>query len=77
MNLPLIPSNNNAFLVKYYYRVVDEFINHTREWHNEFYYERKNSDTSSAEFKKNPDFIILDQEVGDITLLTSEEKTIQ
>ena len=52
----------------------DEFINHTREWHNELDYERKNSDISSAEFKKNPDFIILDQEVEDITLLTPEEK---
>lgn len=52
----------------------DEFINHTREWHNELDYERKNSDASSAEFKKNPDFIILDQEVEDITQLTLEEK---
>ena len=52
----------------------DEFVNHTREWHNELDYERKNSDTSSVEFKKNPDFIILDQEVEDITTMTPEEK---
>lgn len=52
----------------------DEFINHTREWHNELDYERKNSDASSCKFKKNPDFIILDQEVEDTTQLTPEEK---
>ncbi len=37
-------------------------------------YERKNSDTSFPEFKKNPDFIVLDQEVEEIMLLTPEEK---
>ena len=52
----------------------NEFINHTRQWHNELNYERKNNEKVSAEFKKNPDFIILDQEVEDITQLTPEEK---
>ena len=52
----------------------EEFINHTRNWHNELDYERKNDTTTSPEFKKNPDFVILDQEVEDITSLTEEER---
>lgn len=68
--------DSRAMGVKIYSKLYfpDEFVNHTREWHNELDYERKNSDTSSVEFKKNPDFIILDQEVEDITTMTPEEK---
>ncbi len=52
----------------------EEFINNTREWHNELDYERKNNDTSRNEFKKNPDFIILDQEQEDIEALSPDLK---
>lgn len=52
----------------------EEFINQTREWHNELDYERKNNTDQSNEFKKNPDFIVLDQEVEDITLLHPEDQ---
>lgn len=51
-----------------------KFINITREWHNELDYERKNVDTQNHQFKKNPDFIILDQECEDISQLSIEEQ---
>lgn len=54
----------------------NKFINITREWHNELDYERKNIDTQNREFKKNPDFIILDQECEDISQLSIEERKI-
>lgn len=52
----------------------EEFINHMREWHSELDYERKNDNPLAIEFKKNPNFIIIDQEVEDTTQLTPEEK---
>lgn len=51
-----------------------KFIDVTREWHNELDYERKNTDTQDHEFKKNPDFIILDQECEDMSQLSPEEQ---
>ena len=51
-----------------------KFIDMTREWHNELDYERKNPDTQSREFKKNPDFIILDQECEDMSQLSIEDQ---
>lgn len=51
-----------------------KFIDITREWHNELDYERKNEDTQNHEFKKNPEFIILDQECEDISQLSIEEQ---
>lgn len=50
------------------------FIDNTREWHNELDYERKNIDSSKLEFKKNPDFIIFDQECEDVSQLSLEEQ---
>ena len=52
----------------------DEFINNTRQWYNELDYERKNLDKVSKTFKKNPDFIVLDQEVEDVSVLPFEEQ---
>ena len=46
-----------------------EFINHTRNWHNELDYERKDSDSNSIHFKKNPDYLILDLECEDFEKL--------
>ena len=51
-----------------------KFIDITRKWHNELDYERKNIDTQTPEFKKNPDFIILDQECENISQLGIEEQ---
>ena len=51
-----------------------KLIDSTREWHNELDYERKNIDSQNPHFKKNPDFIILDQECEDISQLSMEEK---
>lgn len=51
-----------------------KFIDITREGHNELDYERKNKDIQTSEFKKNPDFIILDQECEDISQLGIEEQ---
>lgn len=52
----------------------NKFINSTREWHNELDYERKNTDSQKTHFKKNPDFIILDQECEDLSKLSIEEQ---
>lgn len=52
----------------------NKFIDNTREWHNELDYERKNTDTQNHEFKKNPDFVILDQECEDMSQLSVEEQ---
>jgi len=52
----------------------NKFINSTRQWHNELDYERKNADLQNIHFKKNPDFIILDQECEDISQLSLEEQ---
>lgn len=49
-------------------------IDSTREWHNELDYDRKNNDGVQDVFKKNPDFIILDQEVEDISVLEPEDR---
>ena len=64
---------SREMLVKIYSKLYfpEDFINHTRRWHNELDYERKDRHLSSSEFKKNPDFIILDQEVEDIDSLDS------
>lgn len=51
-----------------------KFIDSTRQWHNELDYERKNTDPQDPHFKKNPDFIILDQECEDISQLSAEEQ---
>jgi hypothetical protein len=51
-----------------------KFVDITREWHNELDYERKNDHTQNHEFKKNPDFIILDQECEDLSQLSIEEQ---
>ncbi|MGN1336975.1 MAG: hypothetical protein ACI4WW_00665 [Candidatus Coprovivens sp.] len=51
-----------------------KFIDSTREWHNELDYERKNDDSQNPHFKKNPDFVILDQECEDISQLSIEEQ---
>lgn len=51
-----------------------KFVDSTREWHNELDYERKNMDPQNPHFKKNPDFIILDQECEDISQLSLEEQ---
>lgn len=50
-----------------------QFINHTRRWHNELDYERKEK-VSSEIFKKNPDFIILDQECENLDELSPGER---
>ena len=50
------------------------FINSTRKWHNELDYERRNTDTHKTNFKKNPDFIILDQECENISQLSEEDQ---
>ncbi len=49
-----------------------KFIDNTREWHNELDYERKSTDSEKGEFKKNPDFVILDLECEDISKLSQE-----
>jgi hypothetical protein len=54
----------------------EKLIDITRKWHNELAYERKNIGDSSGVFKKNPDFIILDLETQDISLLEPEEQKI-
>lgn len=51
----------------------NQFINHTRKWHNELDYERKNGKPSS-QFKKNPDFIIIDQERENLDELSETER---
>lgn len=51
-----------------------KFIDSTREWHNELDYERKNTDKQTKHFKKNPDFIILDQECEDISQLSTKQQ---
>ncbi len=51
-----------------------KFIDSTREWHNELDYERKNTDPQKPHFKKNPDFIILDQECENLSQLSIEEQ---
>ena len=51
-----------------------KFIDSTRKWHNELDYERKNTNSQNPHFKKNPDFIILDQECEDISQLSIEEQ---
>lgn len=51
-----------------------KFIDSTREWHNELDFERKSTDPRNPHFKKNPDFIILDQECEDISQLSVEEQ---
>ncbi len=51
-----------------------KFIDSTRKWHNELDYERKNTNSQKPHFKKNPDFIILDQECEDISQLSIEEQ---
>lgn len=53
-----------------------KFINKTREWHNELDYERKNNSYKDNKFKKNPDFIILDQECEDISKLLPQEQQL-
>ncbi len=50
-----------------------KFIDRTREWHNELDYERRNSNLQNQHFKKNPDFIILDQECEDLSQLSIED----
>ena len=52
----------------------NKFIDSTREWHNELDYERKNTDSLNPHFKKNPDFIIYDQECEDFSQLSLEEQ---
>ena len=51
-----------------------KFIDSTRKWHNELDFERKNTDPRNPHFKKNPDFIIMDQECEDISQLSVEEQ---
>lgn len=51
-----------------------KFIDNTRQWHNELDYERKSRDSQDPHFKKNPDFIIFDQECEDISNLSLEEQ---
>ncbi|HAB67669.1 MAG TPA: hypothetical protein DCE23_09920 [Firmicutes bacterium] len=57
---------------KLYY--PSEFVDNTREWHNELDYERKDSSITAKHFKKNPDYIIIDQEVEDINFLSEDKK---
>ncbi len=51
-----------------------KFIDNTRKWHNELDYERKDNNSQKSSFKKNPDFIILDQECEDLSQLSIEEQ---
>lgn len=47
----------------------NEFINRTRNWHNELDYERKDFNSNPTHFKKNPDYLILDLESVDFEKL--------
>lgn len=69
-------SNSRRMGVKIFSQLClpNKFINSTRSWHNELDYERRNTDLHSTHFKKNPDFIILDQECEDLSQLSLEEQ---
>ncbi len=68
--------DSRDMLVKIYSKLCfpDKFIDNTREWHNELDYERRNLDTKNLYFKKNPDYIILDQECEDMSQLSIDEQ---
>ncbi len=57
------------------YYAPQEHINHTRDYYNEFNYERIDISQNGTTFKKNPDYIVFFEEFEDYKKELSERKT--